>query len=176
MKMRFLTTVILFLFLCAILCGCDAFFSSPFNGIEIDNQTGNATVRLYVYGAVANEGYVEVAVGSTYRDAIFLAGMLPESVLPSYALTIVENSLTRVAVNYYDRGVERQCVNVNGALILNRFDIEGISFEVVNKLADYIEKNGKITNKQTLEAVLGDDYLANFYKLYVAEEDYEKAD
>ena len=164
------------LFLCIVFCGCDAFFNSPLSDVEIVNQAAGKTIRLYVYGAVEREGYVEVAAGSTYDVAIHSAGLLPESVLPSYAAVIVNENLTRVAVDYYDGSVARQCVNVNGVLVIGRFHVDGISDNIINMLADYIEQHGKISNKNELVAALGDDYSANFYKFFVAEEDYEEAD
>ena len=172
MKARFFTTVILLLFLCAIFCSCDGIFNSPFRSEYIENQPAK-TFRLYVYGAVAREGYYEVQAGSAYDKAIQLAGILTVSVLPTFAATTVDGNLTQVAVNYYDGQTARECVNVNSDLVKGRYPVEGISDEIVTKLADYVDVHGKITNKQQLEVALGDDYSTNFYKFFVAEEDYE---
>ena len=175
MKARFLTSVILLLFLCVVFCACDAFFDLPFSSLEIENQSGK-TFRIYVYGAIENEGYVEVPSGSAYDTAIRIAGLLEQSVLPNFAATTVDGSLTQIAVEYNDGTKARESINVNGAVVLNRVPVEGISIDIINKIADYIEQHGRITNKQVLEKILGDDYSDNFYKFFVAEEDYEAAD
>ena len=131
-------------------------------------------MKVYVCGAVACEGYVEVEAGSTYAQALQLAGLLTVSVLPSYASTTIDSSRTSIVVGYND-GQERQCVNLKSTLIVLRTNIDGIAPEIVNKLADYIEEHGKFTNKQQLELALGADYLDNYYKFFVAEEDYEES-
>lgn len=146
----------------------------PLGRVEIPIQA-TATFRIYVCGAVEQEGYVEVAAGSAYGEVIRRAGILPVSVIPSYAATTVNGSVKQVVVNYHDGQEERECINVNSALIAGRLPIDGISEEIVNKLADYLEQHGKISNRQQLAVALGDGYYHNFYKFFVAEEDYEES-
>ena len=69
-------------------------------------------------------------------------------------------------------GTEYFSVNVNGGLILTRSRIDGIEADIINKLADYIETNGKITNRNMLKTALGDDYEDNYYKFYIDIDDY----
>ena len=66
------------------------------------------------------------------------------------------------------------CVNVNGPLITLRMNVENVSPQVVDKLADYIEEHGKITDKTLLKQILGEDYADNYYKFFVSMDDYEK--
>ena len=44
----------------------------------------------------------------------------------------------------------------------------------MDKLADYIEEHGKITDKTLLKQILGEDYADNYYKFFVSMDDYEK--
>ena len=174
MKVRFTTTVILFLFVSVVLCGCDEIFASPFGNVNVPDQPSKS-FSFYVCGAVEREGYVEVAAGSSYDVAIRLAGLLPESVLPSYAATTVNGDFTQIILNYYDGETVRDSINANSILIVWRWHVDGISDEIVNKLADYIDEYGKISNRQRLADALGCDYLDNYYKFFVAEEDYEES-
>ena len=172
MKVRFATTVILFLFVCVMLSGC-ATFASPLGRVDVDNQP-ITTFRFYVCGAVEREGYVNVVAGNSYDTAIRLAGLLPESVLPGYAATTVNGDFTQIVLSYYDGEKVCDSINANSLLIANRLSVNAISDEIVNKLADYIDLHGKISNKQCLAEALGDDYQSNYYKFFVAEKDYEE--
>lgn len=67
-------------------------------------------------------------------------------------------------------------VNANGAFVAARMDVDGVSAEVVNALADYIEAHGKVHNRTELRAALGDYYQDNYYKFYVSEVDYRADD
>ena len=175
MKARFVATVILSLFVCVALCGCSAGLAQPLGIVEVDNQPVT-TFRFYVCGAVEREGYVEVVAGSSYDMAIRLAGVLDKTVWPEYSATTVNGEFTQILLNYYDGEKICDSVNANSALIAGRLPVEGISDEIVNKLADYIDAYGKISNKQRLAEALGDDYSDNYYKFFVAEEDYEEID
>ena len=172
MKARLATTVILVLFVCVMLSGC-ATFAPPLGIVDVPKQPAT-TFRLYVSGAVEREGYVEVVAGSSYDTAIRLAGLLKETVLPSYAATTVNGDFTQIVLSYYDGEKVCDSINANSLLIANRLRVYGISDEIVNKLADYIDLHGKISNKQCLAEALGDDYQSNYYKFFVAEKDYEE--
>lgn len=174
MKTRFLTTVILLLAVCITLCGC-GIFDAPLGGAEVPNRPKGQQVKIYICGAVQQEGYYSVEVGADYFDAIRLAGILPQSALPLPNTAFVNAGVKRIAVGFYEGGKSYDSVNVNGYAIVNRWSIDGLADSIVNKLADYIDEHGAIVNKQQLKLVLGTDYAANHYKLFVAESDYEEA-
>ena len=174
MKMRFFTTVILLIVVCVVLCGC-AFFSAPLSQAEITNRTANK-VRIYVCGAVEREGYYEVEVGTDYAEVLRRAGALPQSVTPVLNSSYVDGNLDVIIVDYYDGQTKRVSIDANSVLICARKSVDGLSDEVVNKLADYIDAHGKIANKGQLEQALGRDYANNYYKLHIAEKDYEQTD
>lgn len=154
------------------LCGCtDKLF--PLKDNEL-NDVKPLEFTVYVCGAVQNEGYFTVPSGSDCFAAINLAGLTDASVLPAYADKLVDGTVTEIVVGYYCDGVRRDCVNVNGALVQNRIPVDGIDPTVINKIADYIDEFGKITDKTLLADILGDDYADNFYRFFVAREDYEK--
>lgn len=173
MKGRFLLTVIFLLVLCLALSGCGASF--PLQNVEIDNQPVD-TYSIYVSGAVERDGYYEIDSGTTYTQLFQLAGLLPETVLPAFYTTPIDGSITRIILNYYDGEIACDSINANSPLIAARIPVNGLTEDVIDKLADYIEQYGKIHTRQQLQAALGDDYADNFYKLFVAEEDYENAD
>lgn len=173
MKTRFLTTVILLLVICVTLCGC-VYFGAAFSDIEVPNQPKSEKIRIYIYGAVQREGYYEVEVGTDYMEVLALAGLLPQSIVPTLSSSYVDGTITVLPVGYYDGDTARSSINVNSILITSRMPVDGLSVAVVNKLADYIEIHGKITNKHQVLEALGDDYDENYYKLYVAEIDYEE--
>ena len=174
MKTRFLTAVIL-LSVCVTLCGC-SIFSAPLGQLEVPNNQGENTVRIYICGAVEREGYYEAEVGTDYFDVLRLAGILPQkSVLPVFISDYVDGTVTNLIIGYYD-GTNHDSINANSILIARRLPVKGLDENVVNKLADFIEIHGKISNKKQIESALGDDYADNYYKLYVAEIDYEEAD
>ena len=175
MRTRFLTTVILLIVVCVVLCCCVSDANSSLGNVEIPNQPNNhAKVRIYVCGAVEREGYYEVEVGVDYFEVFSLAGILPESALPSLSSSYVDGSITILIADFYQDGVRYSSINANNPLIAARMSVDGLSDAVVNKLADYIDKHGKIVNKQQLLEALGDDYGKNYYKLFVAQKDYEE--
>ena len=174
MNKRLGTTVILFLAVCVTLCSCDGVLDSPLGDVEIPPQPSVETIRIYICGAVENEGYYETVAGANYMDVLRLAGLLSQSVLPTLNSSFVDGKITKIIVNYYDGETACDSINVNNAWIAARMPVKGLSEEVVNKLADYIELNGKIANQQQLKLALGQDYADNFYKLFVAEDDYEE--
>ena len=189
MKKNFGFVWLLLLVLCLTFCSCDASKISPWGEKNTQNTTkdpendgknrgdGAGTYKIYVCGAVAKEGYYEVAAGDTYLDAITQAGLLPESWIPESFATVVNGSTSFVVVNYVENDEVKYCINANHEFIAKRYSIADLPEEVVNKLADYIAANGAITNKDVLRSVLGKhDYQNYHYKFYVAEADYEEVD
>ena len=163
--------------LCLLFAGCDNSMS-PWGGEYVgDTDNTPKTYKVYVCGAVENEGYYQVTAGETYYQAIIQAGLLPQSALPANFSSIVNEQQLPVIVSYRENGLTRECINANSEFIRERFPYEALSDEVVNKLADYLCEFGKITNKSILHAVLGEDDYKNYYfKLYIAEADYEEVD
>ena len=172
MKTRLNATVILFIVICITLCGCDI-FDATLGAVKVPNHSQTAKVRIYVCGAVEREGYYYAEVGTDYISVLRLAGLLPESILPTLSSSYVDGKITQIIVNYYDGKTMRNSINANSVLIVRRAPVNGLDESVVNKIADYIETYGKLTNKKQLKLALGDDYDANFYKLYIPEKDYE---
>lgn len=173
MRTRFLATVILLIIVCFILCGCDG--SSSLGKVKVPFQPKADKVRIYVCGAVEREGYYEVEMGEDYFTVFSLAGILAESVLPTISSPYVDGSVDVLIVDFYDAGIRYSSINANNPLIAARMSVYGLSDDVVNKLADYVDEHGKITNKQQLLQALGGDYGANFYKFFVEKNDYEEA-
>lgn len=157
----------------ALLGGCGS-IQPPFGNVTLTTQQPSR-YRIYVSGAVERDGYYEVEAGNDYFTVVQLAGSLRETVLPSLATTFIDGSVTELILGYYDGEARCDSINVNSELILFRIPIEGISTQIVNKLADYIIANGKITNRVQLQIALGDDYADNYYKLFIAEVDYEES-
>lgn len=159
------------------LCGCsNNGLGSPLGDAEI-GQSQSKMIRIYVCGAVEREGYYEVKVGTSYFELLQSAGLLyGTSVLPPFSSSYVDGRITKIIVGYYDGENEHDSINANSPLISARLTVDGLSAEVVNKLADYVNEYGKFVNKQQLEVALGNDYGDNYYKLFVAESDYEQAD
>ena len=172
MKTRLIATVILFIVIGTTLCSCDT-LGAPLGEVEVPNQPQTEKVRIYVCGAVEREGYYYAEVGTDYISVLRLAGLLPESILPMLSSSYVDGKITQIIVNYYDGKTMRISINANSVLIVKRVPVNGLDENVVNKIADYIETYGKLTNKNQLKLALGDDYDANFYKLYIPEKDYE---
>ena len=170
---RLFALLLILLTLSVMFCGCDASTIFPLSNKQIDDKT-TQNFRVYVCGAVRNEGYYEVNCGSDYYSAIVLAGIVNQSVLPDNISAIVTSETAQIVVNYVENGVTHYCINVNSLLIAERYPIDGISPAVVNKIADYVEVFGKITNKQALATALGSDYEDNFFKFFVAVENYEE--
>ena len=175
MRIRFNTTVTLLVALGVILCGCGG-CSPPLGKVEVPTKPETKTVRIYVCGAVEHEGYYEVKAGTDYYDVFRLAGILPQSAVPTLSSPYVDGSVTNLIVDFYDGSIRYSSVNANSVLIAMRQHVDGLSDRVVAKLADYLDQNGKITNKHQLELALGGDYADNFYKLFIAEIDYEEID
>lgn len=173
MKRRLLTTVILILSVCLLLSACDAVGTLGDN--ELPNHQEVNTVVIYVCGAVEHEGYYEVEVGMDYYELLRKVGLLPVSAPPTFSSAFVDGSVTDIVVDYFDGGVRRYSINVNNPWIASRSydDVEGLTREVVDRLADYIEAHGSIANKEQLKLALLDDYDDNYYKLFIAETDYE---
>ena len=172
MKKRFVPTVIFLLVLCVTLAACNV---SLLGDVQLPNHE-QTTFKLYVSGAVARDGYYEVEAGTSYLELFQLAGILSQTQLPLFYANLVDGSVTCFILDYNVDGVVYNSVNVNGELIRNRRQIKGLSADVVNKLADYLEQHGTIRNRQQLSVALGEDYADNYYKLHVAEDDYEEAD
>ena len=175
MKVRLFTTVILLITVCAILCGCFIASAAPLGSVEVENQQSEPKVKIYICGAVEREGYYETTVGVAYVELLSRAGILPQSVLPKLSSSYVDGSIGIVVVGYND-GAYHDSINANSPVIVRRMHVEGLTDEVVNKLADYIEIHGKIANKIQLKQALGNHYADNYYKLFVAEIDYEETD
>lgn len=170
---RLFALVLILLTVCLIACGCDASAMFPYGNIQIEDKS-TQTYQIYVCGAVLNEGYYDVDSCSDYYSAIALAGIVEQTLLPIKSLAIVTIETAQLVVNYIENGIEHDCINVNSALIVERLTVEGISADIVNKIADYVEIFGKITNKAMLATALGSDYEDNFFKFFVAMEDYEE--
>ena len=144
---------------------------------NIDGDLRKKTYKVYVCGAVENEGYYEVLEGAIYLDAIVKAGLLQCSRLTDLANKRVDRQQSTVVVQYVEDGKVRYCYDVNWEYFSLRLPMEGLSPSVVDKIADYLETRGKITNKAVLLEILGaEDYAEYHYKLYIAEADFEEAD
>ena len=135
------------------------------------------TYKIYVCGAVENEGYYELAEGATYLDAILKAGRLDCSYLRDNANSLVNGLQSAMIVQYIEDGKVYDCYDVNWEYFGFVLPAVGLSETVVSKIAEYRNKHGKIANKAVLLAILGEEDYANYYyKLYIAEADYEEAD
>lgn len=160
-------------------CGCSntaqQFVLSPLKDVEIDDNSERYFL-LYVCGAVQNEGYYTVKEGTTYAQVVHLAGVLPQTVLPDYSMHFVDGKTTVVSVGYRDNGTNCSCINVNGSAVKYRRNVNGISSEVINLLADYLDIHGKITDKKQLQQILGSLYQDNYFKFFVEVDDYEEVD
>ena len=158
--------------LCLCFCGCSVDFT-PFK-THVSDAKPAKVYNVYVFGAVAEEGYGEVAGGADYSMLVEEAGIIAQTYLPDFPYTLVKSTTKQLAVNYFDGENMCYCVNVNGPLITLRMNVENVSPQVVDKLADYIEEHGKITDKTLLKQILGEDYADNYYKFFVSMDDYEK--
>ena len=183
MKKNYAIILIFIFVLCLVLCACDSSELSPWGEKNLQNDTNYAPqiskFRVYVYGAVENEGYYVVEDGATYLDAIVQAGRLDCSLLTPIANSVIDKLQLSILVPYVEDDVQRDCYNANSVFFSlrdpARFD--GLSQAVINKIADYLENHGKIVNKTVLLKVLGKEDYANYhYKLFIAEADYEEAD
>lgn len=129
---------------------------------------------VYVCGAVENEGYINIFEGTDYQSLIFEAGYISQTIMPKTPYAVVNESVSVLVLNYFDGQKECYCINVNGAVVLDKLPCENISPQVIEKLHNYIVANGKITDRTQLKQILGNDYQDNFYKFFVSESDYEK--
>ena len=172
MNKRFLTFVIVLFVACFVLCGCSV-FAGALGDVEMPNSSNGKVVNLYICGAVECEGYYQVAVGTDYVEAIRMAGILEQSYLPSLNTSYVDGKVSQIIVDYVENNVRHSSINVNSGKIIGRWPVDGLSQAVVNKIADYIETNGHITNRIQLAQALGNDYAANYYKLFISRNYYE---
>lgn len=165
------TLIFIILTLCVtVLCGC----SMPLKPAQTPSNSNEktSTCTVYVSGAVANDGYVTVNIGSDYYALLTQAGLLDCSAMVENSSNVIKGDVTQLIVNYIQNNRTYYSVNVNGAAVTYRLGAENISSNVINKLADYIEANGIISNRGELSVALGDDYNDNYYKFFIDEQDY----
>lgn len=134
-----------------------------------NNSQQFATV--YIDGAVLQSGYYMLPVGSSYVYAIGKAGLHPNGVLPQNPNEFVKTKT--VTVSFFDGEKTCYSVNVNGVFVTTESGAEGLNDVAVKRLADYIRTHGKIRNRVQMQLALGDLYQSEYYKFFVAEEDYE---
>ena len=150
----------------------DAPFHPPVLPSKPDTDTNH--FRVYVCGAVENEGYVEVAEGADFSALAEMAGMLSQTYFSQNPQTLVTETTKVLSLDWFDGKTVHSCINVNGGYVTMRYPVDGVDPAVINKIADYLEQNGKITDRSLLREILGDDYADNFYKFFVSVDDYEK--
>ncbi|MCM1289302.1 MAG: hypothetical protein NC132_01430 [Corallococcus sp.] len=170
MKKRII--LILLLTLCFVFSGC-AQKMSPFKEHEADAKMPRK-FKVYVCGAVEREGFVEVEEGADYDAVIALAGIIPQTVYPTNPRLLVKEDGEVLTLQYYDGSSYRDCVNLNGGYIQYRLKVDGIDIDIINRIADYYDTHGKITDRNLLKDILGEDYQDNYYKFFVNVQDYEK--
>lgn len=173
MKRRLRATVIFLLFLCVLLSACSDL--TPYATEEFPHGVASC-FTVYVCGAVENEGYFTVRAGTSYVALAELAGLVEQSVLSEWYTDAVDGGTEELVVRYYDGSEIRDCINANSPLIATRSEVDGLPADVVDLLADWIEAHGKLRNKQQLEEALGGYAQDYYYRLFIAREDYEKAD
>ena len=159
---------VLLLILCCALCACDY----PLKEVELPNKSMPVNT-VYISGAVKNDGYFELEAGADYFALASAAGMLAETLMPDNPSLVVDGKITTIVFDFIHNGIATDSINVNGVLVTNRFPIDCVSCEIIDKLADYIEYNGVIANRRELKIALGDDYEDNYYKFFISEQDYE---
>lgn len=184
MTKRMITTIILLIAMCFILCGCiprpyaEQLISKNENTSigDVDKPSQDEPIlserTLYVSGAVQKDGFIVIPQICDYKTALGIAGVTSFSVMPSNPTSPISVDLDVLIVDFTIDGVVYSSVNVNGAAVALRLSIDGVDDEVVIKLADYIEVNGKITNRSILRLALSDDYDDNYYKFYIDLDDY----
>lgn len=145
--------------------------SNSSNGNQ-QNKPTVATRKLYVSGAVQNDGYITVPQVCDYKTALQIAVITEYSVMPSNLTTLISVNLDSIIVGFRCNGKAYYSVNVNGGYVKSRLPIDGIDGKIVNKLADYIEANGIITNRNQLRLALDGDYADNYYKFFIDVADY----
>lgn len=164
------------------MCGC---FPQPFAEVVVSRGNGSTsdgnnnqdkpviqTRRLYVSGAVTNDGYVEVPQICDYKTVLETVGIVDYSVLPTNLSDSIPGKNESLIINFYQDGRICYSVNVNGLFVTSRLSVDGVDSDIINKIADYIQNNGVIKNRSQLKLALGDDYDENFYKFYIDETDY----
>ncbi len=164
-------TIALLLLCCACLSACSSSLKDQITNVPTQTKD---VFRVYVFGAVLNEGYVEVDSSTTVETMLNTVGLCEQSSYPKNSLEVLTKNTKTYFVEYMLDGVTYSCVNVNGLYVVTRSKIENVDEEVVNKLADYLEEYGTITNKNVMREILGEeDYQNNYYKFYVSVDDYE---
>ena len=172
------------LVLAVALCGCipqpfaEQIITPP-NNMPANNtnkpnkvEPSVATRKLYVSGAVQNDGYIELPQLCDYKTALEAAGLLDCSAISSNFTSLIAADVDRLIVDFKTDGVLHSSIDVNGYLVTLNMHIDGIEDSVVSKLSQYIEVNGKICNRSQLMTALGDDYADNYYKFYIDIYDY----
>lgn len=156
------------LLVCLLLCAC-----SPFEE-KVSDPVATQTFRVYVCGAVAEEGFVEVAEGTDLAAVLLRCGTVKQTVYPQNPLQIVTSQTKQLVLDYCENGKTFSCVNLNGYLVASASPIENVPQHVMDALAQYVSQH-KITNKKQLLQILGEeDYLQNHYKFFVSVDDYEE--
>lgn len=174
LQMKRLMVLLVILAVATSLVGCRDEMS-PVGDKPINGGT-NRTVSIYVDGAVENPGYYDVAVGTDVQTAVLTKAVLSMSgALPNDGHAAVKNG-DSVIVGFVDGNGRYNSVNANSAFVKARMDVDGVSADVVDRLASYLETHGKVQNRTELRAALGDYYEDNYYKFYVSEVDYRADD
>ena len=170
-----IASLLVFISVVCMLVGCRSDRLTP----NDDKQFGDnrqTTITVYICGAVVNPGYYALPQGVDVQTAIGHAVLCDEGILPANSLEFVSDK-DSIIVDFVDgNNVRHSSVNANGLKVLARAEAEGVSAEVINALADYIDKHDKIRNRTDLESALGDLYKDNYYKFYVSERDYLEKD
>lgn len=172
MKRGLTVVVILLLAVTMLLYGCDTALA-PLS-IQ-DNEKTSVCYKVYVSGAVENDGYYNVLQGATVLDAITQAGILDKTVLPENVYETIKQD-TAIYLDYLQNYEIRFSIDLNGGLIAYNVNVEGIDADVIESIRNYVFANGKITNKNVLKLILGEKYADNYYKFYIGAEDYEASD
>ncbi len=185
---KFIALICILIISLTTLCACDDSSAQKSVGDGFSDQTATPykdqiisnknpqTFTVYVCGAVANEGYYQVAEGKTIADAVSLAGILPQTVFPTNSQSQVISNC-QIIVAYHEKGVNYDTLNVNGIYVLHNLTAPNVPDDVIAKLHAYVTQNGKLTNKQMLKQILTEEqYQQNHYKFFVLEEDYATVD
>ena len=161
--------ILLLLALSFVFCGCNL---SPEQD-KTHTDSSSKTFRVYVCGAVENEGYVTVAEGADVNSAIAIARLAERGLLPTYGSQLDVADCV-VIVSFSDKaGKVCYPVNCNGIAVANKLPCQGVEQNAVDAVADYVAAHGTIRNKTQLKQALGELYSSNYFKFYVAEADYE---
>ncbi len=168
----FITAIIFVL----ALSGCKAPLAElqiPANGLAPPQvNQGGRTRTVYVSGAVENDGYIEIPQICDYKTLYAVAEALPCANLPYDVNMFLPLKLNVYIADYYAEGIRYYSHNVNSLSVQLRLPVDGADDGIINKLADYIAVNGKITNRIQLKAALLNDYAENYYKFFIDEKDY----